>query len=82
MHLKAISVIGNATPKPLVMSLSGPIRRLISEEESLRIGHLWRQRMHSARCSMLCYMRIGEPDIGMRGPSSIAALRHARTAAR
>ena len=48
-----------------MMRLCGPIRRLISEEESLRIGHFRRQRMHSARCSMLCYMRIRQPDIGM-----------------
>jgi hypothetical protein len=58
----------NATPKPFVVRLSGPIRRLISEEESLRIGHFRRKLMHSARCSVLYYTRICELDVSMPGP--------------
>jgi hypothetical protein len=55
----------NATPKPFVMSLGGPIRRLLGEKVGLRIGHFRRQFVHSERRSKLCYMRICEPNIGM-----------------
>jgi hypothetical protein len=55
----------NATPKTFVVSLSGPVRGLIGEKVGLRIGHFWRQLAHGERCSMLCYTRICELDIGM-----------------
>ena len=52
-------------PKPLVVRLGRPIRRLLGEEMRLLKGHFRRQRMHSERRSVLRNMRIGEPDIGM-----------------
>jgi hypothetical protein len=43
----------------------GPIRGLISENESLLISHFRRERMHGARRSVFRNMRICELDIGM-----------------
>ena len=56
---------GNAAPKPFVMRLGGPIRRLSARDGRLLKGHFRRQRMHSERCGVICNMRICEPDIGM-----------------
>ena len=55
----------NAMPKPLVVRLGRPIRRLLGEKVRLFKRQFWRQRMHSERRSAIRNMRICEPDIGM-----------------
>ncbi len=50
------------------MRLCGPICCLLGETVRLLEGHFRHKRMHGARRSVLCYMRICELDISVPGP--------------